>query len=203
MGPDHPITLKEMGAVASLAAEQGRFAEAERLYADVLEQERRVFGPEHPITLGDTFGLCETYRLEGKYPEAQALLNRTLEAQRRVLGPEHPFVLESEVSLALTLQSMGKSAESEPVIRHVMEVNRSKQPGSWQFFLAESLLGASLAQQRKYAEAEPLLLEGYRGMEARKQRIDASNAHYLERVREAIFQLYQASGRPGEAAHWQ
>ena len=140
---------------------------------------------------------------KGKYPEAQALLNRTLEAQRRVLGPEHPFVLESEVSLALTLQSMGKSAESEPVIRHVMEVNRSKQPGSWQFFLAESLLGASLAQQRKYAEAEPLLLEGYRGMEARKQRIDASNAHYLERVREAIFQLYQASGRPGEAAHWQ
>ena len=34
-----------------------------------------------------------------------------------------------------------------------------------------TLLGASLAGQKKYAEAELLLLEGYQGMAARKERI--------------------------------
>ena len=35
-------------------------------------------------------------------------------------------------------------------------------------FWAESLLGASLAGEKKYAEAEPVLLGGYRGMLVRK-----------------------------------
>jgi hypothetical protein len=56
-------------------------------------------------------------------------------------------------------------AEAEP--------SRARQPDDWQRFRAESLLGASLAGQKKYAEAEPLLLEGYRGMLTRREQIGA------------------------------
>ena len=52
-----------------------------------------------------------------------------------------------------------------------LELASTKQPDDWQRFRAESLLGASLAGQSKNAEAEPLLLEGCKGMLARKDRI--------------------------------
>jgi eukaryotic-like serine/threonine-protein kinase len=43
------------------------------------------------------------------------------------------------------------------------------------------VLGASLAGQKKYAEAEPLLIEGYQGMLARKDRIAVADRYYLDR----------------------
>jgi hypothetical protein len=54
---------------------------------------------------------------------------------------------------------------------------RLRQADDWQRFRAESLLGASLARQKKYFEAEPLLLEGYQGMVARKERIGAPDLY--------------------------
>ena len=64
------------------------------------------------------------------------------------------------------------------------------------------LVGASLAGQKKYAEAEPLLLEGYQGMVARKDRMEVPDWYHPDRAREWLVQLYQAWGKPEKAAEW-
>ena len=92
--------------------------------------------------------------------------------------------------------------QSESLAREAMETDSKIQPDNWQRFRAESLLGASLAGQKKYAEAEPLLLEGYQGMMTRKDRIAVPDRYHLDRAREWIVQLYQAWGKPGKAAEW-
>src|SRR6516165_9338125 len=51
---------------------------------------------------------------------------------------------------------------------------------------------ASLAGEKKYAEAEPLLLEGYQGMLARKDRIAVLDRYHMELAHQWIVQLYQA-----------
>jgi hypothetical protein len=79
---------------------------------------------------------------------------------------------------------------------------RKKRPDDWQYFRAETLLGASLAGQKKYAEAEPLLLEGYQGMAPRKKLIPVPDWYHLDRAREWIAQLYQAWGQPEKATEW-
>jgi hypothetical protein len=63
-------------------------------------------------------------------------------------------------------------------------------------------LGASLAGQKKYAEAEPLLLEGYQGMLIRKDQMGDWDWPHIDRTREWIVQLYQARGQPAKAAEW-
>jgi hypothetical protein len=63
-------------------------------------------------------------------------------------------------------------------------------------------LGASLAGEKKYAEAEPLLLEGYQGMLARKDRIDVPDRYHLELAHRWVVRLYQAWGKPDKAAEW-
>jgi eukaryotic-like serine/threonine-protein kinase len=107
-----------------------------------------------------------------------------------------------EFDLALADVSRGKLAESEPLAREALDFYRRKQPDDWQRFRAESLLGASLAGQKKYTEAEPLLLEGYQGMVARKERIAVPDRYHVDRAREWLVQLYEAWSKPEKAVAW-
>ena len=110
--------------------------------------------------------------------------------------------MDAAADLALAYQSQGKFAESEPLAREVIEFDRKKRPDDWQRFHAESLLGASLAGQKKYTEAEPLLLEGYQAMAARKNRMGVPDYYHLDLAREWLVQLYEASGQPAKAVEF-
>jgi hypothetical protein len=65
-----------------------------------------------------------------------------------------------------------------------------------------TLLGASLSGQKKYEAAEPLLVEGYRGLETLKDRESVLERSHMESAREWIVELYQAWGKPAKAAEW-
>ena len=73
---------------------------------------------------------------------------------------------------------------------------------TWGRYNCESMLGASLAGQKKYAEAEGLLLSGYAGMVQRKATIPAPSRFKLEQAGKWIVQLYQDWGKPDKAAEW-
>ena len=68
---------------------------------------------------------------------------------------------------------------------------------------ARALLGATLAGQRKYADAEPLLLSGHEGMAARQAAIPFEiRSTALARASGWIVQLYRDWGRADKAAEW-
>ena len=202
LGPEHPATLLSMGNLAGSYANQGKYAQSEALFSQTLEISRRVLGPEHPRTLEFLSDFASIYQRQGKYALSETLAGRVLAGRRRVLGSEHPDTLQSSApALALAYVSQGKFAESEPLAREALEFEK-KQPDEWQRFRAESLLGASLAGQKKYAEAEPLLLGGYQGMMARKERMAVADWYHLDLARDWIVKLYQAWGKPEKAAEW-
>jgi len=202
LGPEHPDTLMYMNNLAAVYDAQGKYAQTEALYSQTLELSRRVLGPEHPNTLNTLSGFASMYQRRGKYALAEAHAAQALAGCRHTLGSEHPDTMASAADLALAYYSQGKFAESEALAREALEFNRQKQPDDWQRFRAESLLGASLARQKKFAEAEPLLLEGYQGMLARKERMPIPDWYHLDRASEWIVQLYQAWGKPAKAAEW-
>lgn len=86
-------------------------------------------------------------------------------------------------------------------MRQAVEVYRKATPDTWERFRAESLLGATLAGQKRYAEAEPLLLAAYSGLWARKY-TSASDRGDLDDVRKRIIDLYAAWDKPEKAAEW-
>ena len=104
--------------------------------------------------------------------------------------------------LALADQAQGKFAAGEALTREAGEADRKQRSDDWQRCFADSLLGASLAGEKKYAAAEPMLFDGYRGMDARKEKIAVPDRYHLDRARESIVQLYQAWGKPEKAAKW-
>jgi tetratricopeptide (TPR) repeat protein len=202
LGPEHPRTLISMNALAADYFVQGKYAQAQALYTQTLEISRRVLGPEHPNTLYIIWSIALMLQREGKYASAAIYAAQGLAGRRHALGSEHPDTMESAADLALAYVSQGKFAESEPLAREALEFDRKKQPDDWQRFRAESLLGAGLAGEKNYSEAEPLLLEGYQGMLARKDRMDVPNWYHLDRAREWIVRLYQAWGKPEKVGEW-
>ena len=203
LGSEHPNTLMSMNNLADVYAAEGKYAQAEALLSKNLEVKLRVLGPEHPGTLGALADAAAVYEQEGKYALAETHATQALAGRRHLLGSEHSDTMAAAAVLALVYVSQRRFAEAEPLAREVFEFGRKKQPEDWERYGAESLLGASLAGHKKYTEAEPLLLEGYHGMLARKDRIGVADWYHLDRAREWVVQLYQAWDKPAKAAEWQ
>jgi eukaryotic-like serine/threonine-protein kinase len=203
LGPEHPDTLLSMGNLADTYAEQAKYAQAEPLFVQTLEISRRVLGPEHTRTLGFLSDFATLYQRQGNYTLAEKYAAQVLAGRERAGASEDPADIQTAVAnLALVYVLEGKFAESERLARQTLEFDEKNQPDVWERFRAESLLGASLAGEKKYSEAEPLLLAGYQGMLARKQRTGVANWYHLDRAREWLAQFYESWGKPEKAAAW-
>ena len=194
-GPENPETLSSMEALADVYTAEGKFAQARILYSHTLEIQRRVLGAEHPDTLYTSSNFGFMYQAEGKYALAEAQFAQTLAARTHTLGSDNPETMRSAADLALAYVSQQKPAAAEPLAREAFEFARAKRPDDWQRFRAESVLGESLAGQKRYADAEPLLVEGYRGMLARQEEIAVPDRYHLERAHDWVVALDRASGR--------
>jgi serine/threonine protein kinase len=202
LGPEHPETLRSMNNLAICYGSQGKYAQADAPLNQSLAIARRVLGAEHPLTLSFASTSAFAYQHQGKYAIALTYAAQALTGRRHALGSKHPDTMASEADLALAYVSQGKFAEAEPLAREALAAQKKVQPDDWQRYRAASLLGASLSGEKKYAEAEPLLVEGYQGMLARKDRIDVPDRYHLDRAHEWLVQLYEAWGKPEKAAEW-
>jgi tetratricopeptide (TPR) repeat protein len=146
--------------------------------------------------------LALLYLDEGNFSEAEALLTKVLDARRRVLGGEHQATLGTITSLGRIRLAQERNAEAEALFREGLKGLEKQSPDAWAKFNCQSLLGASLAGQGRYSEAEPLILAGYQGLVERESRIPAYSRSSVVQAGERIFQMYQASGEPDKAAEW-
>jgi hypothetical protein len=100
--------------------------------------------------------------------------------------------------------AQGKFSEAETLLRESSALAEKRWPDAAYRYYVMSLLGASLAGQKNYADAEPLLLESCQGLQQRQ----ASLSPYLNAPRriteslERLVQLYDAWGKLTQAAEW-
>jgi hypothetical protein len=75
-------------------------------------------------------------------------------------------------------------------------------PDDWLRYYAMTQLGVALVEQKKYAEAEPMLVDGYRGLKEREAKMSVPARKVLAAAAARIVALYEAWGRPDRAADW-
>ena len=95
-----------------------------------------------------------------------------------------------------------KYADAELLLRESLHIREQKKQNDWKTFHTTSMLGGSLLGQMKFADAEPLLLAGYDGMNQRETKIPAPDRHRLTDALGRLVQLYDAWGKPEKAAEW-
>ena len=96
----------------------------------------------------------------------------------------------------------GKYVEAAGTLRDALALYEKARPDLWERYDCESLLGATLAAQKRFSEAEPLLLSGYDGMMQRQATIPASSRTSVEQAGQGIVNFYQDWGKPDKAAEW-
>ena len=92
--------------------------------------------------------------------------------------------------------------DAEPILRESLAIREKNEPDAWTTFDTKSLLGGALAGQKKYADAEPLLLAGYEGMKQREKTIPPQSSTRLPEGIERLVQLYDAWGKKDKADEW-
>ncbi len=192
------LTLEVVGLRAALHVDRGRPDEAQRLLNDSLEAARDRYGEEDEYTLLAYGELLRFYLVHGKAREAEPLCARALKAAEKGSNQQRHANL---LFLLGTCQlRLGSAAEAERVLREATATGGWSSPDYGRDHLAKTRLGAAVAAQGRFAEAEPLLLQGYERLKRRR------TTPYWEREREEalneLVRLYDAWGKNDDAAKW-
>jgi serine/threonine protein kinase len=202
LGADDLDTLKTMIGLAAAYQAAGKADKAPPL----LEEARRGFqaklGAEHPYTLLSLGNLAIAYCDAKHGDKAVPLFAEYFERRRKRSKPNDPVLAASLAVAGDKLLSCDRSTEAEAYLRECLSIRESAQPDAWTTFNADALLGGALLGQKKYAEAEPLLLKGYEGMKQRESQIPKEAKGNLAEAAERLVALYDAWGKPAEAAKW-
>jgi hypothetical protein len=102
--------------------------------------------------------------------------------------------------VGLSLLDLHRAGEAEPLFRECLRLRQeSLPPGHWLIASAESILGECLTAERRYAEAEALLLRSRASLEAERK---SSGDPRVVQATERLVALYDAWGKPDKAAEW-
>jgi non-specific serine/threonine protein kinase/serine/threonine-protein kinase len=196
-----PFALRNIGA--GLRNEK-RFAEAEPYFAMLVPLVVVTPGEAANQTRVDAFLLADVYAAQGKYLESERAFASLLEMHRRVAGRESLAALGTQTNLAWTQLMQGRLADAEKTFREALDGMVRVAPTAWERANAAGMLGATLAKQKQYEEAEPLLRSGYEGMATGKAvNPNAASRMSREQVGEALLQLYRDTGNTVRGAEWE
>src|SRR5262249_14002926 len=152
----------------------------------VLDLQRKTMGFDHRDALVTRNYLGLLYEREGRYHDAEAMFTNLLEARRRGLGTRHAATIKVLVSLGAVQLEQQRYSAAEPVLREALAWYEDTKSNDWSRYHCQSLLGACLSGQRRYAEAEPLLLSGYDGMLQRRTTVPADGRDIISAAKTRI-----------------
>jgi tetratricopeptide (TPR) repeat protein len=138
-----------------------------------------------------------------QFAEAEALLKDTIEREIRILGEDNMLLLQSRTNLGELYQLQGRHAQAEELLRKCLREREKKEPNSFRLASTQSMLGRVLAKEKKFAEAESLLLAGYKGLKNNADTTPIWGKYYLPGTLEWLTQLYEAWGKSDEVTKWQ
>jgi serine/threonine protein kinase/Flp pilus assembly protein TadD len=184
------IALRQVGKL------NGALLLFQQLAADV---EQRGFRHEDASAIvGNLIGCHE--RLE-QFDQAVTRQRKWLAVVKEKKGADSLPYASALAALGRNLQALQKWTDAEAVLRESLALLVQKAPDRWMRFHVQSLVGGSLLGQMKYAEAEPMLLEGYLGMKQREKTMRRSKVRISEAALRLV-QLHDATGKKDDAAKW-
>ena len=166
------LTLVEQGAdtdektlaealehLGRFSYQQGRYAEAERLYRrSVAILEKQVDEPDvSKLLFRSLQGLATSYYGQDRYDDAVGIFERSIEVAEQAFDEDHPFFGIALFSLASAVLSQERYAEAEDLRRRALAIlEDALNPRDSRVWTARIVLGNFYADQSRYAEADQL-----------------------------------------------
>ncbi|MDG3007136.1 serine/threonine-protein kinase [Paludisphaera mucosa] len=201
-GQDHPETVAARLRRAKLDLSRGRLKKAEFAYGEILNDCRTKLGPDHAVTDDAESALASLHEKQGDFAEALPL-RRSLVIRARSNHSLRVGLTGRLTRLGSCLNNLKAWPEAESIAREALSHCEQASPQAWTAYRARSMLGAALLGQRRWAEAEPLLRDGYQGMKASEISIPHEEKVYLDWALRRLIALAKATGDVEELAAWE
>lgn len=194
--PDFGFVLTVYGGFLT---DKGNYAEADAILKEA-ETLLRGRQSSSSLWLGDTLRnqAISCYR-QGKYAESQSKATETGKIYLESFGPSYDNYPTMLIIKGLILDKTGKSHEGEIFLREAARLRVESLPKDhfWTA-VANSALGKCLTTQKRFIEAEPLLIESYHTLNSRLGQRDPRTIESLRR----LVSLYQDWNKPEQAAQY-
>jgi len=144
--------------------------------------------------------LVELLKVHGAPGELERTLTGHLEQERTLRGPDDRSIAKTLRHLSRMHHEAGRASQAESLARaSIAQLLKTLPPTSWEVGRARIELGGLLVERGGYAEAESVLVAGFRLLEADPE-VPAAD---LEPARRDLVRLYRATGRPEAARAWE
>jgi tetratricopeptide (TPR) repeat protein len=157
VGPEHRDLAMSFLNLAELLHGQERYAEAESLYLQALEQWRENSGWEDGVLVSILHNLGRVYCLQGRHEEGGALIQQALLVQRKQAGPEQCYEAKILLHIASICETAEAYSQAEEFYQEALEI-QVKHLGADHREVAITLksLGAFNVGQGHFSKAESL-----------------------------------------------
>jgi tetratricopeptide (TPR) repeat protein len=181
----------------------GNFELAIPLFQEAIPTLSARFGPDHELTCKTIENLIRSYEHLDQFSDAEPWHGKLLAAAARRSGAKSTAYSNELANLGLNLTRQEKWTRAAPLLHECLAIREKTQPDAWNTFNTMSMLGGALLGQKRYTEAESLLLKGYEGMKKREESIPPQGTTRLPEALDRLIELYTATNKPDEVEKWQ
>jgi serine/threonine-protein kinase len=199
LGPRHPDVGNALNNLTVMYMDVGKFDRALASAQEGTDILRASLGDGHDTTNVMRLNLARVHTQLGHLDVAEGQF-RAIVALRREVGSTDNIAFASTMdALADVLNKQGEFSEAHSFAREAraaMEIAIGKE--HWRWAGVNRTLGVSLTGLGRYAEAEPLLLDSYRLMNARR----GESHRQTQLTAKRIVEMYTGWNRPAKVREW-
>ena len=195
LGPNDGATLGTMHELAMIYLDAGSLEES-------IFWHEKIFSVSQDANRWALNTYSRALQRAGRFEDADRLLRKALELARNESEPtarEHAMALVLQ-HLAPNLLFQSRYKEAEQVARNAIAARRKGgRPVNWPEFHLMSVIGGALIGQRKIAEAEAFLVQGYAGLKENEAIMNPGFGHWVVQAVERLNRYYETTNQPEKA----
>jgi len=203
-GDDHPETVTDKGNLAVIYRQAGMIDQALPLMQDVLDNMTSKLGPTHPNTVASQYNMANVLLVSGKVDQAMELYGQFRSGYQAQAGSDQSQYASLLTVFSRRLFAVGEFLRAEDSLREALGIQEELQPDVLSKFVTRALLGHVLLVKQEFAEAEPLLNQGYEGMKSwKKNGIPIDDLPLLTETLDQLIGLSKATGDEEALKKWE
>jgi len=201
-GAEHLDTLTMMNNIAAVNFKSGNLGRATYHFEESLRLRKIKLGPSHPDTLTTMRNLGIVYSKTKQGEKAAAVSIEFIEEQSKNFAKDDPRFANVLALVSTDLLQCQQHETAEKMLRQCLEIRQANEPVQWLKFNTMSALGEALLQQKKYEEAEDLLLKGYEGLIEHQKTLPPNGEDRILEAIERLITLYTETNRQESLQKW-